>query len=1262
MQLFYLYATGDTAAKYDPLNNYPCIRQAYRGREDYTYDFAVDRMLDLMVYLHLAGRERGEDFSPACQFLWEAVATREASHTSPLVYDTFERQLWERGAYLLYRADTREGDCFQAFTTELAQGEPGRVLHVRADLPAQTDGAWWGYGLNWALTEGPFAAIDRVSLKLQGKGLSRRLHNLTKYGSGSATLISAGDYAHQERRYYVVEMETGGEVGEATFRWSKDGGETWEATGVITGDREHPVDLYGDVSVYWEGGSGADFAIGDYWTFWGGEPEEHPRRLLVVLNDSIPGDPDPGSSDHTFVHAIPDRFPELTPFEIPFSQFWRRDNLIDDGDRLRATWGAWYAASQQGENSIFISDREETEVISGDTFYTLRQVTWDLTPYVTTFGAWVGIDTNRCNSSGRTDLNFLIKPVVSGASTLTLRVKVKDAQGCYFYQDQEVTVNAWQRLTVNLGEMQLESGSTPLTHPLQIVDIGIPASPPTNGTFYLTDLKFDQHQTFAGAERLRLLEFKLEQQGIPDHEWWLDDVGLNLEAEDPYPLVPRLAISLGPYGQNPWRGPTMVHYAQPLAPYLMGALNLSQTYVSLHRDAQEEFHRRYGGVKGPILPVHTRNDLENIALCGEENFGTFCWWPQYRDYGKLVGAWPFNDSPTDASGKGNDASWVGTPTYTAGLSQPGNTCADCSGTRHLTVPDDDTLDLIGDFTFEALVYPTSDGAGGGILHKGATGAWGAYGLGRTDDNKFSLILNGSVILTSPSAYLKDSWYHVATTRLGSDVKLFVNGSEVASVTYGDALGANNDQLYLGLWFSSSYLFPGYLDFVRIYARGMEADEVAGRWQIAQGTKNGSAYPEAGHGLGQYWAFMRLSQYYFLSNDPGAQEILENWLAWLDTCGAPEGNGWKVPLGFSEYGFTYGSYDPGAAASLALGCLYTYLRGGQPAAATWARRLLDDLRLNRQCQEYGGGYKSDYHYAWLNALVMQAFGMAAHGLTGQAHPFPSLPEDTAHFNALLDWLFQHAGDGKPNLLNADLIPFTYLEAEDVWDYAPHYVFMSQMGSLEGLVLMVGAALAHGKGTGDWTWFERLWRFVLQDNLVSLDASRIRSLSAAYHLAGVKNLVRVYWADYDQDNSRYLEARNDGAVTAWGEAAVDVDLRYNGPVVLENPAVAQLLAERLLKRLSSPWEVVRLDTWLEGARLEIGDTLAVTSPFHGFTKEEFTLFGKTLDLKRQRVTLNLARPFGLTWAWAVDAPGSDYDAYAIDQASKLDANWSYRAYAG
>ncbi len=1262
VQVFYVYLTGEASEKYAALNNYPCIRRAYRGREDYTYDFAVDRMLDLMVYLHLAGRERGEDFTQACQFLWNEVLAREASAASPLVYDTFERTLWERGTYFLYRNDTRQGAAFQAFDTELAEGAPGRVLHVRADLPAQTDGAWWGYGLNWSLEKPPFAAIDRIFFKLRGQDFTWRLHNFTKYGSSSATLILSGDYTRQERRYYVILMETGGEVGQATFRWSRDGGLTWEGSGLITGDRNHPIPLWGGISVAWEGGGGADFTAGDYWTFLAGEPPEHPRRLWVVLNDSTPGEADPFGPAHSFIHAIPDRFAELTPFEIPFSQFRRRDNIIDDRDRVRATWGAWYSAGSQGANNIIISDRETTEVISGDTFYTQTQVAWDLAPDATAFGAWVGIDTGRCSSYGRSTLNFLIKPVVAGTGSLTLRIKVKDAQANYFYQDYGVTVNAWQRVSLYLSGMLPESGSGSLAHPLQVVDIGIASSPPTNGLFYIADIKFDEHQSFAGADRLRLVEFKIEQQGLPEHEWWLDDIGLNLEAEDPYPLAPRLAISMGPYGQNPWRGPTLVHYAHPLAPYLMGAVNLSQMYVDLHRDAQDEYHSRYGGAKGPILPVHTRNDLENIALCGEENFGKFCWWPKYRDYGKLQGYWPFNEAPTDAGEHGNHAVWVGTPTYAVGLCQPGHTSAGCAGVRYLTVADHSSLDLTGDFTLEALVYPTADGVTGGILHKGATGVGGRYGLGRGADNKFSCVLNGAVAVTSPGACPKDQWYYVVAARTGSSLKLYVNGAQVAAATYATALAPDANPLYLGLWNNTAAIFPGTLDFVRIHTRGLDGTEIAGRWAVIQGTENGSNYPEVGHALGQYWAFYRLAQFYFISNDPGARAILDNWLAWLDLYGAPDGSGWTFPTYFSEYGFTYGPYDPGAAASLALGCLYVYMRSGHPSAALWARRLLDDLRLNRQSQEYGGGYKSDYHYGWLNALVIQAFGLAAYGLSGEAYHFPAIPEDAGHFSALMAWLFEHAGDSKPNLLNADLIPFTYLEAADVWDYAPHYVFTEQLGSVEALVLMAGAALAYARGTGDWSWFERLWRFMLADNLVALDASRIRTLSANYQVAGVKNLVRVFYADYDQDNSRYWEAKDLAAVAAWGEAAVDVDLRYDAPVVCENPEVAGLLADRLLQRLSSPWEVVDLETWLEGARVEIGDTLAVTSPFHGFDQEEFAVFGKAVDLKGRRVSLNLARPFRSTWAWAVDAPGSDYDSHAIDQPSMLDENWAFRTYAG
>ncbi len=412
VQLFYIYFTGEQSAKYEALNNYPCVRRASRSREDYTYDFAVDRLLDLMVYLHLAGKERSLDYEAALRFLWQAFEPREQSLTPPLVYDSFERQLWERGAFLLYRDSTRGVDGFPVFQTELAEGSRERVLHVRADLPTISDGAWFGYGLDWSLSDSPFSEIDRVSLKVKGRAEGIRLHNLTKYGSGSAQLLFAGDYEHQEKRRFVVMIETTGEVGVATFKWSKDGGLTWEGEGLITGDRDHPVALMGGIEVYWEGGSGTDLVAGDYWTFWGGDPVEYPRRLLVSLNDSFPGDADPWGPAHTFVHALPDRFSELTAFELLFNQFWRRDNIIDDGDRVRATWGTWYSASEPDDSQLTISDREETEVLFGDTFYTQRQITWDLSPYATAFGAWVGIDTARCTSSGRTALNFLIKPEV----------------------------------------------------------------------------------------------------------------------------------------------------------------------------------------------------------------------------------------------------------------------------------------------------------------------------------------------------------------------------------------------------------------------------------------------------------------------------------------------------------------------------------------------------------------------------------------------------------------------------------------------------------------------------------------------------------------------------------------------------------------------------------------------------------------------------------------------------------------------------------
>ena len=792
VQLYYIYLTGEQARKYDPLNDYPCIRQAYRGRDDYTYDFAVDRMLDLMALLHLAGRERSQDYGPLIQFLWEAYYSREASRTSPLMQDDFERQQWDRGAYLLYRDATTGDDAFQDFQTELAPNQNDRALHVRVQLPATTDVAWFGYGLDWSLSEAPFNAMNRLSFTFQGNADTSHVHNVTKVGSGSATLVILNDYGRQEKRDFVVVIETTGEVGTATFKWSKDNGATWEATGLVTGDRKHPVILEEQLAVAWESGDGTDLVTGDLWSFWGGEPAIHPRRLLVTLNDAERAEPYPWTPAHTYVHAIPDRFTDMTPYDLAFSQFWRLDNVIDDADRLQAMWAPWYSTSAGGTSDITVGTREVTEIILDETYYTQRYVTWDLSSDTTAFGMWTGLDTSRCNSTGCSNLNVLLKPEVTGASSLTMRLKVKNAQGSYFHQDVTVQGNVWQRVTVNLAEMALESGTAPLTHPIQVVDIGIPASPPANGAFAFTDLKFDDHVTFATAQHLKVMEFKMEQQGLTEHEWWLDNVALNLTASDPYPYAPRLAISLTPYGQNPWRGPTLVHYVQPLAPYLVGAPALTQTYLQVHADAQAEYTRRYGGVLGPIMPVHTRNDVENIALCGEEDFGRFSWWRQYRDFGKVTGMWFFNASLTDASRKGHDLTWSeGSPIYADGICQPGNTALifDGSGQQACLNISPDFQFEDGDFTLEAVVKFNSLGTAMSIMDLWNEGdnqrSWNFY---KADDdviclsystdgaNNFDIPLAGTIT--------DNSFHHLVVTRTGNLLDLYIDGNHSGQADIG----------------------------------------------------------------------------------------------------------------------------------------------------------------------------------------------------------------------------------------------------------------------------------------------------------------------------------------------------------------------------------------------------------------------------------------------------------------------------------------------
>ncbi|MBW1916394.1 MAG: hypothetical protein JRI57_00015 [Deltaproteobacteria bacterium] len=88
-----------------------------------------------------------------------------------------------------------------------------------------------------------------------------------KNGSGSATLYIVDDskYAGEIDKVYLIEAETTGELGTATCKWSKDGGQTWEKTEIVTASAAEPLILEYGLEIYWTGGAGDDFVAGDQW-------------------------------------------------------------------------------------------------------------------------------------------------------------------------------------------------------------------------------------------------------------------------------------------------------------------------------------------------------------------------------------------------------------------------------------------------------------------------------------------------------------------------------------------------------------------------------------------------------------------------------------------------------------------------------------------------------------------------------------------------------------------------------------------------------------------------------------------------------------------------------------------------------------------------------------------------------------------------------------------------------------------------------------
>ena len=82
-------------------------------------------------------------------------------------------------------------------------------------------------------------------------------------------------------------------------------------------------------------------------------------------------------------------------------------------------------------------------------------------------------------------------------------------------------------------------------------------------------------------------------------------------------------------------------------------------------------------------------------------------------------------------------------------------------------------------------------------------------------------------LTSPSTMPLQTWIHLAGTWDGSEARLYVNGTEVATAQVGGPLAAETNPVVLGDGNGASRtvseLVPGRLDDVMLYRRALAAD-------------------------------------------------------------------------------------------------------------------------------------------------------------------------------------------------------------------------------------------------------------------------------------------------------------------------------------------------------------------------------------------------------------------------------------------------------
>src|SRR5262245_5308789 len=194
----------------------------------------------------------------------------------------------------------------------------------------------------------------------------------------------------------------------------------------------------------------------------------------------------------------------------------------------------------------------------------------------------------------------------------------------------------------------------------------------------------------------------------------------------------------------------------------------------------------------------------------------------------LVAAYGFEEASgsgvADSSGQGNSG------TLTGAIRVPGRfgKALEFNGTGALvTVSDSASLDLTGGMTLEAWVYPTGfAGVWRDVIYKGPNDIYYLEGSSPPGPPAFGGTFSPSS-LSGSTALPVNTWSHLAATYDGAVMRLYVNGSQVASRNQTGLIATSAGDLTLGGDPLYGQYWQGLIDEVRIYNRALTAAQLQG---------------------------------------------------------------------------------------------------------------------------------------------------------------------------------------------------------------------------------------------------------------------------------------------------------------------------------------------------------------------------------------------------------------------------------------------------